>query len=284
MANRQVRDGNWFRHDPVYNIEQPNHLSEIGLPLTTDPQAACATVLAGRIAEAFDDDILRRLLAGGVLMNGEALQVLWERGLGDLTGVRHGRSWDNGLRERLTDHPFNGSYAGDERDSRVSLTPSTGWELEALDESVGVLSRLVGYDDIERGPAVTCYQNALGGRVVVLGYAPWLRLGTSAKRTQMLSAADWISGGKLPVIIAQTVRVSPWVRLSTDRRRVTVVLLNTSFDPTGPLDLRLRAQAAVLYVLTSEGRQPLDMEQAEGKMRCVVPSSAPWDTLVLLGE
>ncbi|MCX7004062.1 MAG: hypothetical protein NTV22_12445, partial [bacterium] len=65
MANRQVRDCNWFKHDPAYNIEQPNHLSDIGLPLTTDPRSACVTVLSGRIAEGFDDSELRKMLAGG---------------------------------------------------------------------------------------------------------------------------------------------------------------------------------------------------------------------------
>ena len=104
---------------------------------------------------------------------------------------------------------------------------------------------------------MSCYQNALGGRVVVLGYGPWLRLGSTAKRSQIVAAADWMARRHLPVIIEQTLRVSPWLRMSADGRKLALVLLNASLDSSGELNLRLRAQPADLKLLTLDGMQPL---------------------------
>ena len=90
MARRQVDDGGWFWEGGAYDMQRPNALAEMGVPLTTDPRTACGVLLAGRVAEAFSDEELREMLARGVWMDGEALGVLWARGLGELAGVRPG--------------------------------------------------------------------------------------------------------------------------------------------------------------------------------------------------
>lgn len=282
MANRDVGENGWFSFDPAYNIEQTNQLCELGLPFTTNPQTACVTVLAGRIAEAFSDDELRLMLAGGVLMDGAALQVLWKRNLGELTGVNIARIWDNGIRERLSAHSLNGRWAGEERDIRMSIAPQLAYELEPLNQQVGALSHLVGYDGKQLGIGMSCYQNALGGRVVVLGYGPWQRLGSTAKRSQIVAAADWVARGHLPVIIEQTLRVSPWLRMNADGRKLALVLLNASLDPSGDINLRLRAQPADLKLLTLEGMQPLLWHQQGSDALVTVPDIGPWQTATIV--
>lgn len=281
MARRKVGPEGWFVEGGAYDLQRPNQLAEMGVPFTADPKSACGTVLAGKVAEAFSDDELRKLLSGGVLMDGDALAVLWRRGLGELTGVRPGPTATVGLCERLTDHPLNGPDAGDVRDALVG--PGIISLLNVAPEAAS-LATLVDLDGAEFGSGFSVYTNPLGGRVAVTTYSPWSRLGMGAKRRHLLAVADWLAGGRLPVIVEPTVRVAPLVRWSADRRKVVVVLLNLALDASGPLTLRLRAKPERVSLLTTDGSQALPIRAAESEVRIEVPSIPAWNTAVLVGD
>ena len=282
MAKRQVRNGNWFDLDLAY---QPNvsTLAEIGLPLALRREHACAVVLGGSLADTFSDDDLREILSGGVLLDGKSLTALWERGLGELTGVRIGRTFDNGVYERFTDHPANGRFAGDARDVRLSFWGDLAYELVPLDETVGEAARLVGYDGSDCGACISTFTNSLGGRVAVLGYGPWTRLGSGAKRSQMLAITDWLSQGRLPMVIDKTLRVTPFVRTSADGKRFAAVLINTAFDPTGPFHLRVRGIMDEVVSITADGDERLTTRKEKGETRIAVKNVEPWSCMLLTG-
>lgn len=284
MAKRRVRQGeDWFAYAPDYNMDAFAHLIEVGLPITLDPSAATAVLLGGRLAECLSDERLREILSGGVMLDVTALGILWERGLGHLAGVKPGRSFTNSVWERLTDHSINGDYADDGRWVSQAYFGTTAWELVPVSAGIEEISTLMRFDSVPEGPCLTRYENELGGRVVTMGYLPWTRLTTSGKRAQMLALADWVSHGRLPLIIESPVRVGSYVRMSPDGRRVAIVLLNTSFDPTGPITLRLRARPERLFLQTPDGRKPLDM-RAEGEETIIkLNDIAPWQAMVLTG-
>ena len=283
MANRQIDATGWFWEHGVYEIQQPNETAEMGLPLTTDPKAACGVLLAGKVAEAFTTEELRGFLSKGVLMDGIALGVFWERGLGELTGVKAGERIPAGITERLTNHPLNGRYAGDRRD--VLANPADGVRsLVPVADGVGDLAHLVRSDGADAGSCFSTYSNALGGRVAVSTFGPWHRQGRSATRHRLLAVADWLASGRLPVLIEQTVRVAPLVRLSPDRRRFALLLLNAALDPTGPLTLRLRAQPRQVSLI-NQGKVVLLRTEREGNDLVVRLASVPaWQTAILLGS
>ncbi|MFO8012243.1 MAG: hypothetical protein R6X20_02945 [Phycisphaerae bacterium] len=281
MARRRVDRRGWFHRDSACDIQRPNALADVGLPLTVYPEAACGTLLSGRVAEGFSDDALRRVLAGAVLMDAEALSVLHARGLGNLTGVRPGRALRH-CYEHLTDHPLNGPGTGDGRrgfpDTRVV-------PLEPLSDRVAVLSEARHeFDARPVGPCLTAYENDAGGRVAVASYVPWEQLGRLAKRRQLLNLADWLTRRRTPVRIDACRRVAPFVRRSRDGRRMVVLLVNMSFDDTGPFTLRLRGRPGRVEALRRNGGSPLVARQ-EGAETCVeVPSIRSWDTLFLLAR
>lgn len=244
MARRKVRPGeDWFGPDARYSLARLQPLLELGLPVSAVPSAA-GTLFSGKVIEAFSDAEIERAFSGGVLMDTAALDALAERGYGDLAGVRVARRLDNGVKERLTRDPLNGPYAGVERNACIDLWGSAAGladVLEPLDEHARVLARMETLLDEDRGPCVTAFENRLGGRVVVMGYAPWIHLGFPAKREQLLNAADWAARGTVPVRIGQVVKLIPFVRLSADRNRGAVVLLNAGFDTVTEATLHVRA-------------------------------------------
>jgi hypothetical protein len=285
MAKRPVADGNWFAWEAAtpYAIGKPEIHAEIGLPLTMYPESACGVFLSNRLAEIFTDRELRRFLGGAVVIDGPTLEILWQRGLGALTGVRPGKAYASGVREVPSDHPFNGPHAGDDRDLLMASWAATALPLVPLNGRAEGLSRLVGYDGSAVGTGMAIYENEMGGRVATLGYDAWALAGSTAKRTQLLNVADWVTRGAVPVRIDRTLKVVPFARLSPDRKRFAVVLLNASLDPTGAFDVRLRLKSASARLLTRQGSASLPAARGKGELVIRLPSIGPWQTAVLAG-
>ena len=89
-----------------------------------------------------------------------------------------------------------------------------------------MLSVLEMYLGGRHEPCVTAFENELGGRVAVMGHAPWRF--AEVKREQILNMADWATRGTLPVRVSEVVPLVPMVRLSQDRRSGVILLLNAN--------------------------------------------------------
>lgn len=286
MARRVVRPGeSWLYGDRRYSQTPADVLAEVGLPLSVDPPS-CGTILAGRIAEAFSDDELRQMLSGGVLMDSETLLVLEERGLAHLAGVRVAKRYDNGLTEQFTTDTLNGSAAGDWRDARIEFWGDARGMADLLEpaaEGVRVLAVLRNYFGEVYGPCMTGYENELGGRIVVAGYAPWMFLHSSAKRAQLLNVADWLTRGTLPVRVEEPVRLIPIARLSDDRTWGAIVLLHAWLDSVERVTIRVRGPMTQVALLTAEGElHSLSPQPDDGGWSVSLGPLAPWSTLALL--
>ena len=286
MAKRSLRPGeNWLAWDKKYDINRPKVLGKLSLPLSAD-RPGCATVLCGRVAEAFDDDQLKTMLAGGVLMDSITLDVLLERGLDRLAGVRVAKRLDNGMMERFTGDELNGSASGQLRDARIEFwgdARGMADVLEPVADGVRILATLEDYFNRGQGSCMSAFENSLGGRVVVMGYAPWIFLHSVAKRAQLLNAADWISRGKIPVRIDQPVPLIPIVRMSADRRTGAIVLLNSGFDEIREATLHVRSSARHARLLTADQKERLlRIHPEKSGWRVTLRDIAPWSILVIL--
>ncbi len=251
-ARKSVDNGNWFDSLSVEDTLGSYALSEIGFPLSMNADHACGTILSENAAEGYTTEELKTMLSGGVLIDGNSLEILTKRGLGAYCGVEIERTYDNGMTEVLSSDPLNGSYAGEQRDVRTSMKKGLSYALKPLSDKTRVLSRLVSYTKDELGPASTLYENELGGRVAVQGYPAWRMIHSGFKRKQLLRIGDWLSYGNLPALIDQTLRVVPFVKYSEDESRWFILLLNASFDETGSFETKLGGRAG--YIRTTFGR------------------------------
>jgi hypothetical protein len=95
--------------------------------------------------------------------------------------------------------------------------------------------------------------------------------------------ADWLADGRLPVQIDQTVRTAPLIRMSPDGKRFALLVLNTALDPTGPLTLRLRAQARQVSLVHEGKVTPLGANREGNSLVVRLPSVPPWDKAIVLG-
>jgi hypothetical protein len=288
MAKRTVRPKeSWFASSLQHENNRVKILGEMGLPLSADAPG-CGVILYGRVAEAFSDDELKRMLAGGVIMDSISLEILAERGLGHLTGVKIAKRFDNGMIERFSADELNGPVAGQIRDARIEFygdAKGMADVLEPVGRGVRILATLEDFFHREQGPCMTAFENDLGGRVVVMGYSQWMCIHSVAKRTQLQNAADWISRGTMPLRVEQPVPLVSIVRQSAGSNRSAVLLMNGGMDTIEKATVYLRMNAGHATMLEI-GREDCVLQLTPGKsgVSVTLQNLQPWNMRAILLE
>lgn len=85
---------------------------------------------------------------------------------------------------------------------------------------------------IKSGLATVITETRIGGRIAVFGYEGYKSVVSSGRRHQLLSAADWISKGRLPVFVHTPSQVVVVPRVTRKGETSSVMLLNASIDTT----------------------------------------------------
>ena len=276
-------EGDWLeRNQSTTALNLPYALGEIGIPIAYGPEGARVCALAGPMPGAFSVEELEGIFSGGVLLDGRSLAALEELGLQDLAGVRIADTFDIDAIEVLTEHPLNGAYAGWRRNCRQSFWPQPAYRLEPTAPEVEALARMVDYGGADLGPCMTAYTNALGGRVVVLGYSPWHRIYNLCKTSQLKAVCQWLSRDTLPALVETYAKVVVWARRNAQGRLV-LVLINASLDPIPELVLRARARGTSVTHLAYSGREYIVTTEQDGAehVRLRLPQIAPWSAHLL---
>jgi hypothetical protein len=142
-----------------------------------------------------------------------------------------------------TDHPINGQYAGQSwydfytthyDQAPIKIIPgSSGAEI--------IGNYVLRTDEAQiTGVSSILTETSLGGRAAIFGYNLWTNLVNSAKRHQILRAADWVCRNRMPVYLETPSQVVVIPRVSPEGKVVSVMLVNASIDSSPPLLLRLR--------------------------------------------
>jgi hypothetical protein len=279
MARRMV-DGQWFRESAA-PLRAPLSWCEFGIPLTAQRDASSGTILMGDAADAFTREELEEILSGAVFLDIQSLGILERHGLAHLAGVRPGKSYQLAS-ERLTGNGINGNHSGEWRNVFIN---SNGWTLNITGEKVEVFSELFDVDGVQKGPCLTGYENELGGRVVVMGYQPWERIGTVAKLHQVREMVDWATDRDIPLRMNPIARIAAIARTNDDRTRITAVLLNNGFDAARDVPIILRARVKELHRLHPSGMtSPISFERQGEECICSIEHIEPWQTTAIIGS
>ena len=142
--------------------------------------------------------------------------------------------------------------------------------------------RLDAYNQLRRH-LVAHHLPKVDGRVVVTGYAPWIFLHSIGKRLQLQNVADWISRDALPARVVETVPLVSVVRLSADRKRGAVMLLNAGMDPIPEATVHLRMQSEQVRCM-APGRPctALPAEPVADGHLVALRNIEPWDMRMVL--
>jgi len=175
-------------------------LGAAGIAFSSAPRD-CVNALSGPLAHCFDDATLTQWLASGLLLDGEALAILMERGFGKWLGVESVRFVTQEETcysiEECRDPDFARRAGGQ---ISVNIGNHMRRLLQAeLRDGANVISVLRGPAGEVVGHGAFTFQNTLGGRVAVV---PWDAGADMApmmdihRATQLKCVVEWLAGGK----------------------------------------------------------------------------------------
>ncbi len=277
MAGMKVGEKGWFNEtDPAYSsVKFVNEWSGYGLPATCDPTGSYATLLQGKMAEVLTDAELEKIFEKPVIMDGVALQCLWERGLGEKAGVRIAGSHVGG-NEWLADHPWDGEFATSTRRSLFDVA----YALEPVCDGVEVLAYTYRPLGEPNEIAVTRYNN-----VIVMGYDPYQFTGTPGHMTLMRNMLKALGAAALlePSDVYDLPRVSTWVR--ADDKRAAVLLINAQTAPALDFDVSFRGSAETAVAISPDKADAaLAVRREDGFLKARIDRMEPWEMKVVLFE
>ena len=182
IASQCAVKGAELDFDPFWNTEEgvgrplwTDCVARFGIPYTTlDSEAAFWD--GTRARHASDAEVMSRL-SRGLFLDGSAAKALCERGYGKYLGVEIGpdaasgyRVYDLGAREVIRD-AFVPAGMGRDMPAAHMFAASNGVLLEVrpADPACEVISDAVSFRKERLCAAMTRFENALGGRVTVMG-------------------------------------------------------------------------------------------------------------------
>lgn len=277
----------WLKENPwgtnkgyQCDITIPEQIGPCGIALTTDSKNACATLLSRKTLTVLDKEELKKVFSGNVYMDASALQGLEELGLEHLAGVK---IEPNRLPNKpcvMTDHGFNGEFAGHNYRGNHSITAHTLIPLDDKVEWLGYRADVLGEGD--RG-CISKYENSLGGKVIVNAYDAWEFVDSPNNIYQFASIAKWFGSPivlryKNPHVIS---RVQPYIR--TNGQRAAVMVLNASFDTTNPFEIMVKGDMNNAVLVNTDGSEKELQCHREDDRLCVdIPTINMWDIAFIL--
>ena len=253
-------------------------LAAVGLPMCPGSEWPVCYMLDAEAVDGMTDVDLQRVLSGGVLLDGGAVARLQARGAGAAIGLAAtARPLD--VREVFTDDELNRNMVG--YVWKLTFTSDGVYNLYPSNQAARVIGRYQrGVDGSAAEAASVLTETATGGRAAAFGFAGFTSEVSSARRRQLLLAADWVSQGRLPVI-AETVSqlvVVPRVTQAGDLRSVTA--LNATIDVQQPVTLRLRGCSEGLermeWITPKEKPVTVAVRWEEKDAIVILPAIGPW--------
>lgn len=246
FALRKKVDGDFFTMEDTYRVwDATNNTTEIGIAQAGCVDDSCVCVLTDKMAEGYTDEELKEILKKNVLIDGQAANHLISRGFSDYIGVDSSKSYTNGVSERYTEHPINGSDSGYTRTIAMTffyknnLSRCCSYSFNAL-PGAEVISELYDIKGKRIGECASIFKNKYGGKIAVMGYAAFSFLRTPEKTEQLKNIFDWLTDGSFPVRICKSLRVMPIIR--SDENEGILAVYNCWYDDTEEFDIEIRKE------------------------------------------
>lgn len=277
----------WLKENPFGELEffdcdisAPGEIGPYGVALTADSKNACATLFSGKTLTALNDDELKAAFSGNVYMDGSALAALEERGFADLAGVKINPVLLANKPCFVSEHPFNGKFAGDTYRTIHDVQPNT---LIPLDDKVEWLGYRKPVADEGEQYYISKYENSLGGKVIVNAYSAWRYTDCPHNLYFFSSMAEWFGS---PIRLkwendSVISRVQPYIR--TNGKKAAVMLLNASLDTTNPFEIVVKGEMTKAVLVNPDGSEIALKCHREGEsLYASIPEIDVWDIAYVL--
>ena len=188
IAKRCTLKGVNISYDPFLNTAREGRetrypswvrcISRFGIPYTT--LESDVAFWDTRQVKYADDEVLKKALSKGLFVDGDAAKILCKRGYGKYLGVDIGEEavtgtmfqYDFGAREIICDEFADISTGGRQMPSPSTYAPGGNglfYKMTVTNEKCKVVTELRSFRNELISPAMTIFENEIGGKVVVMG-------------------------------------------------------------------------------------------------------------------
>lgn len=261
-----------------------------GMPMTWQNSRTPALLLHSEAVDGLSDGELHEIFSGGVITDARSVEKLNSRGMRSILQLGTEPFEELKSIDKATKHPLNGEYAGQSwYHFYTTMSAYPPLKLVVHNKTAEVIGNYALRTDesIVTGVAGVLVKTATGGRVAVFGYNLWTNLVNSAKRHQILKAADWVSGNSMPVFLETPSQVAVVPRVDAGGKLVNTMIINTSIDSSPSLSLELRNCKSDAARWTTPGEEPVsldtevDTDGCRTPMRVTIGSMPPWSIGVI---
>lgn len=284
-ARRTLHHGesffNTFENSFEHNVTRTYSLARLGLPYTMDREHADAVLLAGNLPEGFTDEELLKMLSGAVIVDGDAVEALTERGFGKYLGVERAGEGVFGLKERyLEQEPENKNTFGiRERDVHPAFFGGSCKYFRGTDPRTRVLSVVETREGEYRGIGTSLFENELGGRVCVLGYSPFEMANDVNRFFHLEGICDTLLGKSGVARLRSPGKTALIVR--GDERKTGAAVMNLLLDPQEEIKLEFPGMRRARLL----GNAELPAQHREGESLLVsLRDVKPYEVQMLIVE
>ena len=245
-------------------------------------------VISSHTVDTLTDDEILRIFSRGVIMDAAAAHRMAERGFAELCGYSSAKAYNNGLKTVYVDHPFNTAPRGMRRGG-LQAEFRSGKSIFVISpmESAQVLTECRSINEIVLGASDYIYENSRGGRVAVLGYAPWTNFEQHERVDMLRNIVAWVSYTSTSVTVRGAYHVLPMLRASENRDSFCLMLANAWLDPTGDFSVEIRSDySGSVTVYDSRSNTTYRTEAISDGCICRIniPSLDGWDYAVVMSE
>lgn len=204
--------------------------SGIAVKWEEDSDVCC---LSGQVMRACAPPEIKKILSGGVLLDGSAAEVLCQLGFADYIGGRFD-GWSKRHDLVITAEEFLNGNGRKPRYQKFSSLENPALKNIAnfsLSEKVKVVSWLVNNDRERKLPGMALFENSLGGRVAV--YPLDLSAGTDVvfsdwhRKEQLHAVVNWLGRGRTDLFVEGGAWMIPLRRDFRDYIFIGIVNLET---------------------------------------------------------
>ena len=203
---------------------------------------ACSTRLQkinslfGSIVWAYDDNEIRDLLSGGLLLDGRSAMILCERGFAPLIGLEMDEGFVNRQKATYAVETTVSQKTGLDKDIYLEYNnvPSTG-RIKRLMKGAEEWTSILTPEKEKFSPGIVTFRNKLGGRIAVFPVSNPVSLSRNFHRQTILhNLVRYMSTDRFDSVLVSGAPYCSPIHFEEPGRTV-VVVMNGGTDPTSPV-------------------------------------------------
>ncbi len=258
------KDSASFPTEEIWNmgksVPSAVNIHQVGIPYACEHGNMSVFFFDGNTALQIPEDELKKCLSKGVLLNGEAVDVLNRRGFGEYIGFKTTGCFTSDTLEQEIEHPLNMPGAH-RRNPRQAFDWSTkeAYTIEKTNEKAEYLSEHRDLYENIRGMGAGIFENSLGGRVCVEGITPFDWYYSLPRSVHLKNVIRWLSKGSIPAYVDSFHRAAVWVRGNA------AFIANMSMENAENLRLCLKTEVETVSAVITCGSKIVKTEKIEAK-------------------